>query len=333
MIAQSSEHEDDRWDHKNNRPKFATFCINMLEQERRAVRSILSESYAIVGGEAPTVAETPWAKDRALVRGDELLEWAFLSVGFEHFQRLAHAADDYIDSLIAIINHDRLLTQPAWSSSRGVMESVLTSCWLLDATKPSEMRVARALSLLPSIYQGAIDTLEKFPNQKEELTQKRQARGDLIAAYKKHNVEISWKYNKRQERTDTTTAVVFRDNKAPFSRNVTQLAEAYLPREPWLYPLLSGAAHSELWLLSGMNSESLEQAVSAIFLPLFAFSEAYIHALCNYFGLDSRKHLAANQRRLTAIARRAGMHAPIRPDRPTAFGALGSGYLEEFTSR
>ncbi|RMI03726.1 hypothetical protein EBM89_18580 [Cellulomonas triticagri] len=213
-----------------------------------------------------------------------------------------------------------------------MMESVLLSCWLVDAEKAPEMRVARALSLLPSVYQGAIDTLQKFPSQGEELARKQQASSELIALYRKNRVEVVRKVKGGQV-TDLATSVVFRDNKAAFSRNITQLAQAYLPDSPWLYPLLSGAAHSESWLLSGINTGTLEQSLNSIFMPLLAFGEAYARALCSYFGMDARPHLAANERRLKAMVLRAGTPASSAADKPTAFGDLGSGFIEEFVSQ
>ncbi len=304
----------------------------MLEQEWRAWESVLSQVFEIVSVRPPGSSDTPWGRDWALIDGDKFLEDVFADAA-EHFQRFMLAARDYAETLLVLLKHERLLAQPAWSAVRGVMEAVLLSCWLLDSTKSSEMRLARAISLLPSVLQGSIDTLEKFPDQDSEVEEKRSTQRDLVAYFKKHRVEVVWKCDKQQNPTDTMVAIVFRGSKASFNHNITQLAEHYLPGDEWLYSILSGAAHSEAWLLAGKRANSAGEALNSVVMPILPISIGYLRAICIYFGIDAQPYVTANERRLKALLMR-GQHQPVRnPDRETAFGTLGSGFLEEFVGK
>lgn len=333
VIKNSNRHlDDDLWDHETNRPKFANFCIKMLEQEWRAWEVVLAEVHRIVLQRPPESAETPWGRDWRLIDGDAFLEGVFADTA-ERFQRLMFAARDYGETLLVLLKHDRLMVQPAWSAARGMMEAVLLSCWLLDSTKTSEMRLTRAMSLLPSVLQGSIDTLQKFPDHDAELASKRRNQNDLVAYFKKNRVEVLWKHDKRQQRTDTMSAVVYKGNKATFSHNITQLAENYLPDDPWLYSLLSGAVHSEAWLLAGTDASSAAEALNGVVMPLLPISSGYLRSVCTYFGVDPRPHITASERRLKALVMRGGMPVTKKPDRETVFGTLGSGFAEEFLAK
>jgi hypothetical protein len=330
LINSSDRHlDDDLWDHETNRPKFANFCIKMLEQEWRSWEAVLAEVHLIVLQRPPESATTPWGRDSQLINGDAFLEGVFADAA-ERFQRFMLAARDYAETLLVLLKHERLMVQPAWSAARGMMEAVLLSCWLLDSTKTPEMRLARAISLLPSVLQGSIDTLQKFPDHDAELASKRRTQNDLVAYLKKNRVEVVWKHDKRQQRTDTMTAVVFKGNKEAFNHNITQLAESHLPDDPWLYSLLSGAAHSEAWLLAGTAANSAGEALNGVVMPLLPISSGYLRAVCTYFGIDARPHIAANERRLKALVIRGGTPVKKKPDRATVFGTLGSGFAEEF---
>lgn len=324
--------EGNEWDDQTGRPKFASLCIKVIEQEWRSWESLLSEAHRISAERPPSRPDTPWAQDWTLVQGNEFLEGA-LAVASERFQRLMFAVRDYAETMLLLLKHDRLLVQPAWSAGRGAMEAVLLSCWLLDSTKSSEMRLARALSLLPAVVQGTMDTLRKFPGQDEEVAQKREVRNEIVAYLRENQVEVLWKLDKRHSRTDTTIGVVFRSNKASFNRNITQLAEWYLPDEPYLYTLLSGAAHSDSWLLEGIEPRSAGEALNSVVMPFLAVSLGYTRSVCSYFGIDARPYVAANERRLKALVLRGGGQSERQPDRQTAFGRLGSGFVEEFTRR
>lgn len=306
--------DDELWDHETNRPRFANFCIKMLEQEWRAWESVLSQVSETVSVRPPTSSDTPWGRDWALIDGDRFLQGVVADAA-EHFQRFMLAARDYAETLLVLLKHERLLAEPAWSAVRGIMEAVLLSCWLLDSTKSSEMRLARAISLLPSVLQGSIDTLKKFPDRNAEVEEKRSTQRDLVAYFKKNRVEVVWKCDKQQNPTDTMVAIVFRGSKASFNHNITQLAEQYLPGNEWLYPTLSGAAHSEAWLLAGRRASSAGEALNSVVMPVLPISSGYLRAICIYFGIDAQPYITANERRLKALLMR-GVTSACSESRP-----------------
>lgn len=322
--------EEDEWDDEANRPKFANVCIKLIAQERRDWTKLLGDAHGVVLARPPSPS-TLWGQDMSRAQGNDVLEGAIAHAS-EQFQLLLGAIDDYTENFLLMLRHDRLLIQPAWSAVRGIMEAALLSCWLLDSTKTPEMRLARALSLLPSTIQGAIDTLQKFTADSGELAKKREARTDLIDYFERHGVEVLWKRDKRGHRTDVTNAVVFEGQKASFNLNVTQLAEWYLPDSPYLYPLLSGAAHSEFWLLNGVRPNSAGEALNSVVMPLFVISAGFVTSACAYFGLDERPYLRSNERRTMALLMRGG-GATLKPDRVTAFGRIGSGLPHEFSRK
>lgn len=319
------------WDDENNRPKYASYCINILNQERRSIESLLQEARRLMEERPESHSTSPFIQDLELVVTDKFLEAPF-EHAVEQFRRLTSAASEYTAAFTLLLKHDQLMIQASWGLVRGAMEAVLTLAWFIEASKTSDMRAARALSLLPAIAEGGIKAASKFPTAKEQVAEKRELKADVIKYYQKHGVEIVWGRDKDKQPTDEAVGIVYKGKKAAFSRNVTQMASWYLPDSPQLYPLLSGAAHSEAWRLNGIQPESLGEALNSVVMPLLEISQGYINAVSSYFGIDPSPYLTGNTRRLMGLMMRGGTSTPTESV-STAFGLRGSGLPHEFAGQ
>ncbi|NUU19525.1 hypothetical protein HP550_19935 [Cellulomonas humilata] len=300
------------------RPELARVAERVIEQETRSYRSLFTDAGRAVN---EPVAGSLWHADSACARGNEVADGS-LAYAVGQFQLLMRSIDNHAEALLLMMRHDRLLRTPAWAAARAVLEPVLMSCWLTQPDVSSEMRIARAASLLPGVYQGAIALLPKFPGSDEELATKKEARTDLVAYYAKHGFEVLTA-NKSGVSTGDITAVVYGGSRASINHNITQLAGQFLPDDPYLYGMLSGAVHSKLWVLNDI-SESADEAIRAIVAPLMPVSDAYTNAICGYLGLDAGPILARRATRLNALMTR-GSPPRNATQRGTAFGQLQSG--------
>ena len=232
---------------------------------------------------------------------------------------------DHAEVILLLMQHDRLLLVPSWTNTRAILEPVLLSCWLTDPDAHSEARIARAASLVLGTIQGAITQLRKFSGQDDELQAKREARSELIDYYATSGFGVVWAHDKNGKPKDEVAAVLFEGHRAPLQHNITQHALKYVPGEPHLYGMLSGAAHGQTWLLNGLSGDA-DEAIRSIMVLLLPVSAAYTNAICGYLDLDPRPYVARRQTRLTALMSRGSAVDPgIQSSRDTAFGELSSG--------
>lgn len=303
------------------RPELARLSERILRQEQRDYEKLLAEAWTAVESPLPG---SKWHNDRQGAEGNEIAE-ASLAYATEQFQHLMFSIKDHMETLILIMQHQRLLLVPAWTVSRAVLEPVLMSCWLTDPQATSEMRIARSASLLPGVVQGSINQLRKYGSQdKGELPGKLETRSELITYYRDHDFEII-KAKKDGVQTEDIAAVRYGKSKASINHNVTQLANAYLPDDPHLYGILSGAAHGQPWLLNGLSDDT-DEAIRAIVGPLLPISDAYTQAVCGYLGTSAHGALARRQFRLVALMTRGSPVRTLdRSSRQTAFGTFSKG--------
>jgi hypothetical protein len=195
----------------------------------------------------------------------------------------------------------------------------------MDPIVSTEMRIARAASLLPGVFEGAIHQLSKFEGQEPELEKKRGGRSDLVDFYARHGFDVVRATSKRDRPADELSAVIYEGERASINHNITQLAERFVPGDPYLYGLLSGATHSKLWWLNGLGDDA-DEALRAIVAPLMPVSDAYTRAVCGYLGLDASRYVARRRSRLAALMFRSSPVPTIdRSSRETAFGTLSKG--------
>lgn len=304
------------------RPELARLSERILGQEIRDYTALFDDAVGALHDPRPG---SLWARDRKAA-GRNKAAIAALEYGAEQAQRLALSAADHTDVLRLLMRHDRLLLVPAWTTSRAVLEPVLMTCWLTDPNVTSQMRIARAASLLPGILEGTIAQLVKFSGREAEVDEKRQARVELIAYHERNGFEIRYATNKKGLPRDEIGAVVYEGQRASTNHNITELVTRYVPDAPFLYGLLSGATHSKLWLLNGLGNDA-DEAIRAIVNQLIAISDAYTRAICTYLGLDPAPYLVRRDRRQVALVRRGSpLRTPLRTRErsspPSAFGTL-----------
>lgn len=300
------------------RPELARLSERILDQEIRDYTALFDDAVDALHDPRP---ETLWARDRQAA-GRNKAAIAALEYGAEQAQRLALSAADHTHVLRLLMRHDRLLLVPAWTTSRAVLEPVLMTCWLTDPNVTSQMRIARAASLLPGILEGTIAQLAKFSGREAEVDEKRQARVDLIAYHERNGFEIRHATNKKGLPRDEIAAVVYEGQRASTNHNITELATRYIPDAPFLYGLLSGATHSKLWLLNGLGDDA-DEAIRAIVNQLIPISDAYTRTICTYLGLDPAPYVVRRDRRQVALVRRGSpMRTRERSSPPSAFGTL-----------
>ena len=304
------------------RPELARLSERILHQERVGYEGLLAEAWAAL--QEPLVG-SKWHDDRREATGNEIAD-ASLIYATEQFQHLMLSIKDHTETLILLMQHQRLLLVPAWTVSRAILEPVLMSCWLTDPTVSSEMRIARAASLLPGVVQGSISQLRKFGAlDRKELPEKLQNRVELAAYYRRHGFEIIRARDKNGGETEDIAAVRYGSSRASINHNITQLATAYMPDEPYLYGMLSGAAHGQPWLLNGL-SDNADEAIRSIILPLLPISDAYTRAICNYVGVSGEDVLARRRYRMVALMNRGSLVRTLdRSSRQTAFGVFTKG--------
>lgn len=130
------------------------------------------------------------------------------------------------------------------------------------------------------------------------------ALGELVRDYERAGFEVVWSLDRQQRaRDDKIAAVRFGDAQASLNPNITQLGERYLPSDAHLYGLLSGASHSEPWLLSNFDAGSADNALWAVMAPLMPTSDAYTTAICRYFAIDVEPYMRKRRFRQRVLFR------------------------------
>lgn len=312
------------------RPELARLSERILEQERRDYATLLSE--ALSAAERPSPGSR-WHVDRESASGNEVAA-ASLADGAHQFQKLMYSIADHADVLRLLMKHDQLLLIPAWTISRAILEPILLTCWLTDPAVTSDMRIARAASLLPGMIQGTMNQLAKFGEKHaDELEGKRVVRAEIVTYYKRNDFDIQWATNSRGNPKDEISGVIYRGCRATINKNITQLAQQYLPDDAYIYGLLSGAAHGQAWLLNGLG-EDVDEAIRSIMAPLMPISDAYTMALCGYLGIVPDWYMNRRQHRLMALMRRGSAVQTVdRSSEQTAFGVLSKGLHVDEISR
>lgn len=174
--------------------------------------------------------------------------------------------------------------------------------------------------MLPASLNESIVLLMRFGRSQQEIDEKRQTRDDLERLHTRDGFRIERATDRKGRPTETIGRVWFEGESASTNNNITQLALKYLPDDPWLYGLLSGAAHSKPWLLTGLSDDT-DETIRSLVMPLLPMSDAYTRALCRYFALDAEPYLRPRRTRLVAMLERGS--PPRGIDRSVTASALG----------
>lgn len=300
------------------RPPLARLAEKVVLQERRGYETLLQAALAEAEVKAPVGL---WGADNARAAGNDGAT-AAVAWGSGHVQRWAFSVRDHADALLLLLRHQRLLPLPAWTLARAIFEAVLQTCWLLDAEVSSEARIARAASVLPGSLNESIVLLQRFGrSQEEEIEEKRQTRAELERVLTCDGFRVDHVLDKKGRPTDAIGRVWFGGESASTRNNMTQLALKYMPEDPWVYGLLSGAAHSKPWLLTGLSDDT-DETIRSLVMPLLPMSDAYTRAWCGYFALDAEPYLRARRPRLVALLEHGSPRRGV--DRSVTTGPLGS---------
>src|SRR5690606_16337880 len=183
----------------------------------------------------------------------------------EHVQRLAIVIDDAAQTLWLMMRHDQMLFVPAGSITRQILEAVLQTCWLMEASASPEQRIARAAALRPSYLDEQIPLLMRL-NAKEDATLLAAVRRELVRLMRREGFRVDMVTNKQDRPTEEVRRVEYRGASAPTRLNMTSLLERhFVDRDRWLYSLLSGSAHVKGWFLEA-PPEDADEGVRAIML-------------------------------------------------------------------
>lgn len=279
------------------RPRIARVVERVLRREVADYAEMLDKAFTAVRTEQPG---TLFLHDGRIGREVRCAEWA-LAWGNDLVQHWAHSARDHVELIERAVALPRLLLLPAWTAARAVMEAVLLTCWLLDADVAPEMRIARAATFLLETPQGNAAMHKRIGEHAEHEERVRSLRR-LVRDFEDCRFEVEWSKDRRGlPRSDQVAAVTFRGQKASVRRNMTALAEKYLPVDQHMYGLLSGAAHGEPWLVSNFDAGDTATALRAIIAPLMPASDAYTTAICRYVALDPQPYLRKRRRREMAL--------------------------------
>lgn len=271
-------------------------------------------------------APTLWTMDKSASTGNECVKSSVVNaIGV--FQRICSSIREHAAALKLIIDNDaEILRLPAWAAARSILEGILMSIWMLDVEASENARLARALSLQPSVIEGSIKTISKFPqvtSTDEQLAKMRENRQKIINYYRQHKIEVVMTYDKNKKiHKEDISAVVFKGNKATINHNISDLAQRYLPDDHHLYALLSGAVHSKPWLLAGVSND-ISEIFHSIVAPMLPVSDVYTKTLCTYFGIDPSWYVRRRATRVQALAIKRHELNPSVPDsKSTVFGEL-----------
>lgn len=286
------------------RPRIARVVERVLRREVADYTEMLGEA-AVAARELRE--GTLWKADRDTVAGDEFAT-GVITYASEHVQHLINSMHDHIELIDRALSQPRLLFVPAWTAARAVVEAVLSVAWLMDAEVPSEMRVARAATLLIATPQGTADMHRRL-GEDEQRQERIEALQELVDKLTHSGFEIEWAEGKRgHRRNDKVAAVKYGGEEARLRRNFTSLAERYMPVDAHMYGMLSGASHGEPWLLPSLRKGDAATALRAIMTPLFPASDVLTRSICSYFAFDGERY--ARKRRTRLLAVYAGVESP-----------------------
>mgnify|MGYP006976755258 CR=1 FL=1 len=213
------------------------------------------------------------------------------------------AAGEHLTGVSVVLQAERLLPLPAMALARSVYESVVNTCWLVDAEVSAEQRLARWAGRLLHDSQEPASALDSFGNAKaakkerERLIDARRL-GQRLMMRAGFDLKA-----KGGDKSDETARVAYGSESSSLTPNITELVNRFTPASN-LWHLFSGAAHSRGWLVSGLEGSETEIIVSVI-VPLLDTSDALAFEMSRYFGLDPRPTIERTHRQRTVIVQRA----------------------------
>lgn len=284
-------------------------AVKVIRQEREAHASLLAQFKAIRGeGASQDDVTSPLHRDLVWVTEAEQ--------DFTHSMRTANivltllveSMGDWVAGFSRLVEAEQPLPVQASACLRGLLESVLLGCYLLEPDLSTQQRLARFAACILNESQQAARIWEKvdFPPdvERDQWEWRDEEVQDQLT------IGFIHKWSKDETKVES---VWLGKERANLSINITEQATKFLPDNKEFYPLLSAHAHAQLWSSQGLRSADTEVTVGTATLQLLKLSVLWTQALCKYAGLDPQPMLAATERRHRAMTPRRFQYPQPQP--------------------
>lgn len=274
----------------------------VLRQERsdheRLMTSVGEAIGAVTDDMTPTTPferDVQWITDTANAR-DVDYSHAF-HTAMAALTQLGIGMGEWVDGVIRLLDPESPLPTQSATCLRGLMESVLLACHLLEEGISTSQRLARfAACMLHESQQSAhIWTLVNFPmtGDRDPL----EWRHIEVAKQSEMGFQHVWSKDGSK-----VIKVSFDGEEANLTPKATELALKFLPEYPELYPVLSSSSHARIWSGEGMRNTTPEGQTGIVGLQTLWLSRVWAVTLCRYIGRDPQPMLNRNWRRGLSIS-------------------------------
>jgi hypothetical protein len=235
--------------------------------------------------------------------------YAIVDQGFENVLHLTASALDHAEALELCLQSNSGLAMSPNTLIRGLLEAALQICFILDPHLPPLTTMLRAAVFQLASVEGGEQTARLFSAQSagaEQLRASSEAVDGIHAWLKTSGIErITKSPGARQ-----TQSLRIGADRVNLEFDVTAATKRYLPDSPFIYGVLSGAAHSRGWFIGsiyGINDPDsgtpLPDTYAACVLTALTIADALTKSFGTHFGIDYEPELKATHLRRTMLVR------------------------------
>jgi hypothetical protein len=230
---------------------------------------------------------------------------AFLDVGATDIAEILRVADEHVAGLEVLLRSDEILPVPMTTLGRSIHEACLYVCRSVDPDATPEQRVTRATAAALASAQGNRKTIEQLPNPPvEEVRRTNEAMTGMQAYIEKQGFTLT-----RGTNSNYVVNIKYGATVENLKINVTNVSRLFMPGVHFMWPVGSGATHSQTWFTAGLSGSRGSLAIMAV-APLLDIADLVVDYLFNYVGLDADQFHQAGHRRRRALLMRAESHDP-----------------------
>lgn len=263
-------------------PQEVKTCVQILNQlERRLHRFLLETKSAF---ESP-VSDSPLSRDNEWIAGHQEPQNRALSQihfnGTTHMSAYLWALSQNLDGLRALLGHSPLLILPATTTVRSIYDAVAMAVWLIAPGESTVTRLVRSMSI-------SLDTAQEGVVLTDRLTAPEATERELAAKNMSMTLEdlTNAKMVVKRNANNRILNVTFGGVTATLNPPVTQITEKYLSGVSPAWQLGSGAAHSRVWYINGVQ-ELDSTALASLIFPVLDLSDYLVGSIGNYVGIPT----------------------------------------------